>query len=125
MGRALTQTASVVGPPDSWVPIHLTLAELLDLVRRRPKLELLQCLAELREADVSTIAASTDSDPSAVSHVLRRLQQSGLVEFQQEGQRHVYRLSPVIGADLSAKKLELTIRTWDGVRLAVSMRRRA
>ena len=101
-----------------------SLQDLLDILRRGVRLDVIRCLAELGGANVSTIAAFTGREASSVSHVLSHLSKSHLVECAQDAQRHVYRLTHTIGVNRSPDELELQFSACDGGFLTLSIPRK-
>lgn len=74
----------------------------LSCLADRTRLGLLNAL-QAGEACVNDLAAATGHSQSNVSHHLRQLRDCGLVAFDRDGKRNVYRLAhPAIGEVLSA-----------------------
>ncbi len=97
-----------------------TMPDLLDVVRSPVRLEILARLAESPK-DVSSLSKEMNLEIQAVSHHLRPLLKTGLVEFEQVKQNHVYRLSERVTTFARGEKLHLQIATSDGNELELRL----
>ncbi len=68
------------------------LAQIFKLLADESRLRLLLALAEEGEMNVSTLCSLLHTKQPAVSHHLKLLNMSGLVEYRREGKHNFYRL---------------------------------
>ena len=97
-----------------------TMPDLLDVVRSPVRLEIITRLAESAK-DVSSLSKEMHLEIQAVSHHLRPLLKTGLVEFKHVKQKHVYRLSERVTTFARGEKLHLQIATSDGNELELRL----
>ena len=94
--------------------------DLLDVVRSPVRLEILMRLAKSPK-DVSSLSKEMNLEIQAVSHHLRPLLKTGLVEFEQVKQKHLYRLSERVTTFARGEKLHLQLATSDGNELELRL----
>ena len=97
-----------------------TMPDLLGVVRSPVRLEILTRLAKSPK-DVSSLSKEMNLEVQAVSHHLRPLLKTGLVEFKQVKQKHVYRLSERVTTFARGEKVQLQIATSDGNELELRL----
>ncbi len=97
-----------------------TMPDLLDIVRSPVRLEIITRLAKSAK-DVSSLSKEMNLEIQAVSHHLRPLLKTGLVEFKQVKQKHVYRLSERVTTFARGEELHLQIATSDGNELELRL----
>lgn len=70
-------------------------ADFLKVVAEKTRLELL-CRIAVRPACVKELVALTGLESSGLSKHLRPMRLAGIVEYEHDGQRHVFRLGPAV-----------------------------
>ena len=85
-------------------------------------LELMVRLAE-SSSDVSGLADTSELGMSSVSSHLRQLHFFQLVDFERDGVRHVYRLSPGVKVQIRGGAVQITVTSADGSSLSLCVPR--
>lgn len=101
---------------------HTTVQDLLASVECDTRVAILAALYESRD-DVSKLAARTGIPLSLLSNHLRVLRNSGLVTFDENGQRRIYHLSTRAQTTWSESRLTFMLVASDGSNLALSFPR--